>query len=69
MTQRGFFLNNGLSLFSTGIDSLNSISADKQPRALMTPILTFNKKNPCIRRFSISYGHQDYHADDFGMTG
>jgi gamma-glutamyltranspeptidase len=73
MTKNGFFLNNGLNLFSySKSDSSNSVDSAKQPRGLLAPILTFNKKNPCIRRFAISYGHHGNMAgksDDFGLTG
>jgi hypothetical protein len=36
----------------------------------MTPILTYNKKNPCIRRFSIGYSHRHHpKGDDYALTG
>jgi gamma-glutamyltranspeptidase len=73
MTESGFFLNNGLNLFSYGqnnIKSGNTIDRNKQPRALMTPILTYNKKNPCISRFLISYSHHDHMENmDFALSG
>jgi len=69
----GFFLNNGLNLFSfkseNETDTGNLITANKQPRALMTPLLTYNKMNPCIPRYSISYCHVKDHGDDFALTG
>lgn len=68
----GYFLNNGLSLFSYEADSdtENKFAPGKQPRGLMTPILTYNKKNPCVRRFSISYSHDNMKMiDDFGLSG
>lgn len=79
ITKDGFFLNNGLNLFSYGPNSIttgNTIDKNKQPRALMTPILTYNRKNPCISRFSISYSHHgkmidsdSMNTDDYGLTG
>jgi len=57
ISREGFFLNNGLSLFTYGQNSIkagNTIDTNKQPRALITPIITYNKKNPCISRFSIA---------------
>lgn len=72
MSENGYFLNNGLSLFS--YDSTepndNSPALNKQPRGLMAPILTYNVKNPCIRRFSISYGHKgEQMNDDLAFSG
>lgn len=73
MGKAGFFLNNGLNLFSfkseNETDTGNLITANKQPRALMTPLLTYNKMNPCIPRYSISYCHVNDHGDDFALTG
>ena len=74
ITKAGYFLNDGLNLFSyePEIEDLNpgnSFDINKQPRGLIAPILTFNKKNPCMRRFSISYSHQGHEADDFALSG
>lgn len=76
LTKNGFFLNNGMNLFSyrennQNYDSSNSVNTEKQPRGLISPILTYNKKNPCIRRFSISYGHHGVmpeKTDDYGLS-
>lgn len=67
-------MNNGLSLFSYEDDgdskAENEFAPGKQPRGLMTPILTYNKKNPCVRRYSMSYNHQEMEMiDDFGLSG
>lgn len=65
MSKNGYVLNNALSLFSYGDkDSFNGPRSKKQPRGLMAPILSFNKKNPCVRRFSISYSHKGGSMDD-----
>lgn len=71
MSKNGYFLNNALTLFSNDINNNgNKPDSDKQPNCLMAPILTYNKKNPCIRRFSISYGHQDMLSiDDLAFSG
>lgn len=71
MSKNGYFLNNGLSLFSYGSDDKeNTPGLNKQPRGLMAPIITYNIKNPCIRRFSISYGHKgEQMNDDFAFSG
>ena len=68
-------LNNGLNLFTYDLNpSENSFETSKQPRGLMTPIITYNELNLCQRRFSISYSHE-HHADsksegdDFALTG
>ena len=69
-------MNNGLNLFTytasaePDSESSNLFYTNKQPRALMTPILTYNKKNPCIRRFSIGYSHRHHpKGDDYALTG
>lgn len=47
----------------------NSADNNKQPRALMAPILTYNLKNPCVRRFSMCYTHgHSMPGDDFAIT-
>ena len=77
MTKDGYFVNNGLDLFTygpNGIKTGNTIDNNKQPRGLMTPIITYSKKNPCISRFSIAYSHHgqmkgDTDTDDYGLTG
>ena len=72
ITDYGFFLNNGLNLFLYGPNKIgvgNTIDKGKQPRALMTPILTYNKKSPCISRFVISYSHHNMMENmDYGLT-
>lgn len=73
MTKKGYILNNGLSLFSYNSDQnpdkSNSINSNKQPRGLIAPILTYNKKNPCIRRLCISYSHHGESFDDYAISG
>jgi hypothetical protein len=72
LTKRGYFLNDGLSLFSysadSNPDSSNTFDVNKQPRGLIAPILTYNSKNPCIRRFAIAYSHQGHSEDDFALS-
>lgn len=72
MSKEGFMFNNALSLFTYGSSNSNEnngIAQNKQPRALFTPILTYNGKNPCVRRFAVSYGHRKMSdKDDFGLT-
>jgi gamma-glutamyltranspeptidase len=72
ITDYGFFLNNGLNLFLYGPNKLgfgNTIDKSKQPRALMTPILTYNSKSPCISRFIISCSHHNMMENmDYGLT-
>ncbi|CAF0962504.1 unnamed protein product [Brachionus calyciflorus] len=72
LTKNGYFLNNGLSLFSyesdQNPDKSNFFELNKQPRGLMTPILTYNQKNPCIRRFAISYSHHGEENDDYSLS-
>jgi gamma-glutamyltranspeptidase len=73
MTRGGYLLNNGLNLFSYDSTSSteNSFDNNKQPRGLMTPIVTYNKLNLCQRRFSISYSHEhpsNVNGDDFALT-
>jgi len=65
-TRNGFFLNDGLTLFSYGEKNMNNFAFDKQPRGLFAPIITYNSKNPCMRRFVISYSHDDVH--DFCLS-
>ncbi len=69
-TKRGYFMNNGLDLFSYyDTNNANKFGLDKQPRGLISPILTYNKKNPCIRRLSISYSRQSHSQDDdYGLS-
>jgi len=79
MTNDGYILNNGLNLFTynngnfaSNSTSENSIGTSKQPRGLMTPIITYNKLNLCQRRFSISYSHEHLEnpkGEDFALTG
>ena len=78
MTNDGYILNNGLSLFTDSQDPLNNSTSEnsfytkKQPRGLMTPIITYNKLNLCQRRFSISYSHEHQEMpkkEDFALTG
>ncbi len=78
MTNDGYILNNGLSLFTYSQDPLNNSTSEnsfytkKQPRGLMTPIITYNKLNLCQRRFSISYSHEHQEIskkEDFALTG
>ena len=75
MTKRGYMLNNGLNLFTYSSNlSENSLGRGKQPRGLMTPIITYNKLNLCQRRFSISYNHNNMmgdtmSGDDFALSG
>lgn len=71
MTSGGFIMNNGMSLFTYGSSNsnqMNGVDKNKQPRALFTPILAYNHKNPCVRRFSISYSHQGMETDDYALT-
>lgn len=71
MTKDGFMLNNALNFFTYGSSNSNEnngIAPSKQPRALFTPILAYNEKNPCVRRFSVSYSHKALSNNDFGMT-
>jgi gamma-glutamyltranspeptidase len=67
MTKSGIILNNGINMFSFGQD-INSIGPNRQPRALMAPILTYNSKSPCVRRFGISYSHNGHHFDDYALS-
>lgn len=71
MTADGFMLNNALNYFTYGSENSNEnngIMSNKQPRALFTPILTYNDKNPCVRRFAVSYGHKNHMNDDFALS-
>jgi gamma-glutamyltranspeptidase len=76
LTNRGYFLNDALTLFSydtsSNPDSSNTFDRAKQPRGLIAPILTYNSKSPCIRRLAISYSHGDGGGgadnDDFALT-
>ncbi len=71
MTRDGFMLNNAMNFFSYGQSNANdnnNVEAGKQPRALFTPLLAYNEKNPCVRRFSVSYSHHGESSDDFGLT-
>lgn len=71
MTDSGFMLNNALNFFTYGSDNSNEnngILPNKQPRALFTPILAYNEKNPCVRRFAVSYSHNGHLVDDFALT-
>jgi len=78
MTNDGYILNNGLNLFTYNVNSAinftseNSFDTKKQPRGLMSPIITYNKLNLCQRRFSISYSHEHQEnpkGEDFALTG
>ena len=71
MTKDGFVMNNALSFFTYGSknpNEKNGPAPNKQPRALFTPILAYNQKNPCVRRFSVSYSHAEHSHSDFGLT-
>lgn len=71
MSRDGFMLNNAMNFFSYGPSNANennNVEGGKQPRALFTPLLAYNEKNPCVRRFSVSYSHHGESSDDFGLT-
>lgn len=71
MTKDGFMMNNALNFFTYGSSNSNEnngVGPNKQPRALFTPILAYNSKNPCVRRFAVSYSHKGSVQNDFGLT-
>lgn len=71
MTKDGFMMNNALNFFTYGSQNSNEnngVGPNKQPRALFTPILAYNDKNPCVRRFAVSYSHKGSVQNDFGLT-
>lgn len=71
ITKEGFMLNNAMNFFTYGSanpNENNGVAESKQPRALFTPLLAYNEKNPCVRRFSVSYSHHGEESDDYGLT-
>ena len=72
MTSDGFMLNNAMNFFTYEVSNANennNVAPSKQPRALFTPLLAYNEKNPCVRRFSLGYSQYGKNTDDFGLTG